>query len=274
MLSDILLVVHPGRDSRAAALAAELGARHSARVEGVCLAPLPELSPEDCFVLGHAAINAVADRMQDETGLLADQALGPVRDAMDLAGCAFDWTVADAGEPPAQTALRARLVDLVLLARPHANQGAGLVFAETLIRHGGAPCLLIPDTWDSDRPLDHAVLAWNGSRQAKRAMDDALPLLRDAKRVSLLSVGPGEGLAREHDGLIAHLRRQGVDADLAVVPEGHGGRGPALLTWCGRNAADLLVMGAFGRTPRSERWFQGATWIALTTAQLPVLMSC
>lgn len=275
MLTDILLIVRPGHDSRAvAALAARLAVRHGARVEGVCLAPLPELAPEDCFVMGRDAINAVVDRMDRETRLLADGAVGRVRSAMDAAGCAFEWTVADAGEPPAQTALRARLADLVVLVRPPPRQGDALSLAETLVRHGAAPCLLIPEAWDPNRPLDHAVLAWNGSRQAKRAMDDALPFLRDAKRVSVLTLGSAAGLAREHDGLIAHLRRQGVAADLVVAREGAGGRGPALLAWCARNAADLLVMGAFGRTPHGERWSHGATWTVLTEAQLPVLMSC
>ena len=194
-----------------------------------------------------------------------------VQTAMHKAGCPLTWTAAEPGELTAESALRCRLADLVVIGLPEVHTAA-LPLVESIVRLGGAPCLLVPETWDAARPLDHVVLAWNGSRQAKRAMDDALPLLRDAKIVSVLAIGSAEGLEGQHDALIAHLRRKGVAASMAIAPKGP--YGAAILDWCDEHQADLLAMGAFGHTPRAERWFGGTTWTVLTGARIPVLMSC
>jgi nucleotide-binding universal stress UspA family protein len=193
---------------------------------------------------------------------------------MLAAGCDFTWTIANPGELPAETALRARLADLVVMTRPETSHATMLPLAEVLIRLGGAPCLIAPEAWNPARPLEHAVVAWNGGSQAKRAMDDALPLLREAQRVSVLVVGSTSGLEDRLERLTVHLRRKGVKAALEAAPKGDSGAGRALLNWCADQQADLLVMGAFGHTPRVERWFGGATWTVLTGAHLPVLMSC
>jgi len=213
-------------------------------------------------------------RMDRATDAQAAQAEAPTRAVMLAAGCDFTWTVAGQGELPVETALRARLADLVVLTRPDVRDSTAMSLAQSLIRLGGAPCLLAPEGCDPARPLDHAVLAWNGSRQAKRAMDDALPLLREARQVSILAVGQASGLESQREGLLVHLRRKGVTATLEAAPNHGEGAGHALLAWCGERQADLLVMGAFGHTPRAERWFGGVTWTVLSSAHLPVLMSC
>jgi nucleotide-binding universal stress UspA family protein len=122
--------------------------------------------------------------------------------------------------------------------------------------------------------FDHVAVAWNGARQAKRALDDALPFLKAASRVTLLYAGPADGAHEPHGDLVEHLARKGVHADMAFVPKGEHGPAHSLLDWCAEQQVDLLVMGAFGHTPRAERWLGGTTWTVLTTARLPVLMSC
>lgn len=269
MPTDIFLIVQPGLDIRAAAgVAGELAARFGARLEGLCLMPLPELKPEDCYATGKTAIHELTLRLDQETEILAAADEAIVREAIGSIG-EFVWTVVQPGELAAATALRCRLADLVVITRPtphHTN------LAEAVLRLGGAPCLIVPETWDPRRALDHVVVAWNGSRQAKRALEDALPMLREAKTVSVLIVGPSEGCEGRHDALIAHLGRKGVAATLASAPKGPYGQ--TILDWCAEHQADLLVMGAFGHTPRTERWFGGTTWTALTGARIPVLMSC
>jgi nucleotide-binding universal stress UspA family protein len=274
-LTDILLPLKPGRDERAAAgVAARLARRHGARVRGLCLTPLPALQPEDCYAYGRDAIHEVLDHVDKDVEAHRTEVERPFRSAMAEAGCEHSWSVTAPGELAAETALRARLTDLVVLTRPWSKDGTDLPFAECMIRLSGAPCLVTPSAPDAPASFDHVVVAWNGSRQAKRALDDALPFLKAATRVTILYAGHVDGAHEPHADLVEHLARKGVHASPALVAKGEHGPAHALLDWCGEHGADLLVMGAFGHTPRAERWFGGTTWTVLTAARLPVLMSC
>jgi nucleotide-binding universal stress UspA family protein len=274
-LTDILLPLKPGRDERAAmAIAARLGRRHGARVRGLCLTPLPSMEPEDCYAFGADAIHEVLEHVDEDVRIHRSEVERPFHAAMSDAGCEHSWSVTAPGELAAETALRARVTDLVVLTRPWSKDGTDLPFAECIIRLSGAPCLMAPPSPDATDSFDHVVVAWNGSRQAKRALDDAMPFLRTAKRVTVLYAGNVDGAHEPHTDLVEHLARKGVQATQALAAKGEHGAAHALLDWCADNQADLLVMGAFGHTPRAERWLGGATWTVLTTARLPVLMSC
>jgi len=274
-LTDILLPLKPGRDDRAAiGLAASVGRRYGASVRGLCQTPLPSLQSEDCYAFGAPAIHKVLEKIDADVEARHAEVEAPFRSAMRDAGCDSGWTVTTPGELAAETALRARTADLVVLTRPWSKDGDDLPFAECLIRLSGAPCLLVPQGAEPPASFDHVVVAWNGSRQAKHALDAALPFLKTAKTVTLLYAGHADGAQEPHADIVEHLARKGVRADLALAPKGEHGPARSLLDWCAEHQADLLVMGAFGHTPRAERWFGGTTWTVLTTARLPVLLSC
>jgi nucleotide-binding universal stress UspA family protein len=274
-LTDILLPLKPGRDERAAtAIAASLGRRHGARVRGLCLTPLPSMQPEDCYVFGASAIHRVLGRVDADVRTHRSEVERPFVAAMGAAGCEHSWSATAPGELAAETAIRSRTADLVVLTRPWSKDGADLPFAECMIRLSGAPCLLAPIGAEPPASFEHVVVAWNGSRQSKRALDDSLPFLKAAARVTLLYAGQADGAHEPHADLVEHMARKGVHATLALAPKGEHGPARSLLDWCAEHQADLLVMGAFGHTPRAERWLGGTTWTVLTTARLPVMMSC
>ena len=142
---------------------------------------------------------------------------------------------------------------------------------DQLVTAAGVPVLALPSGVSGD--LGQTVLvAWNGSREATRAVHDALPFLHAAKRVVLCAVG--DEAAASLEAAAAMLRRHGV----AVRPSPGGragrgcGRGPAR-PGCGARGADLLVMGAYGHTRLRELVFGGATRHVLRAATLPVLFS-
>lgn len=273
-ISDILLPLMPGRDERAAtAIAARVGRSLGARVCGLCLTPLPSMLSEGRYAFGASALHEVLDHVDADIRTHRSEVEGPFRSAMCEAGCEHCWSATAPGELAAETALRARMADLVVLTRPWSKDGADLPFAECMIRLSGAPCLLAPLGPDAPAAFDHVAVAWNGSREAKRALDDALPFLQAAGRVTLLSAGHDDA-HEPHTDLLEHLARKGVQASVALAAKGAHGPAHPLLDWCAEHQADLLVMGAFGHTPRAERWLGGATWTALTAARLPVLMSC
>ena len=124
------------------------------------------------------------------------------------------------------------------------------------------------------RAGERIVVAWNGRREAARATFDALPALKAASSVAVVSVGKGD--PSDNSGpvaLCAALRRHGVNCE-AVEQEGSNeSAGEVLLRCIGERKADLLVMGCYGHTRFREAILGGASRHILTNMAVPVLMS-
>jgi nucleotide-binding universal stress UspA family protein len=275
-LTDILIVLRPdGRDADALDLAASVAAGFRARLTALCVLPLPPMDTVDCYAVGAAAVSEVIERMDRETETAAKAALGPFLQVASRAGCESRWEQTAPGELAVETAMRARLSDLVVMRRPVKEDAHACRLAESFVRFGGAACLLLPHAARPPTRLDRIVIGWNASREAKRAVDDALPFLKAATSVEIVVAGePAEAPAPSASGLAERLVRQGVvQPSVTQIDQGHDGRAPALLRHCAAQNADLLVMGAFGRTPRAEQFLGGTSWTAMTTAGLPLLFS-
>ena len=139
------------------------------------------------------------------------------------------------------------------------------------------PILVVPNDGSFAEVGRHALVTWDGSREAARAVRDALPLLEAAHRVSLLAIDPLRQ-GHMHEGphtseMVAYLGRHGVNAEEMEVSSGAGGVTGDLLDWAGRIGADLLVMGAYGHSPVWEFVMGGTTQDLLERARIPVLMS-
>ena len=121
------------------------------------------------------------------------------------------------------------------------------------------------------------MVAWNDSRGSARAVSDALPLLRLAKRVVVISWNEAGAIENKTLGprleaLHRWLMWQGVSADVSVETTGIG-IAEAMLSRAADLGADLIVMGAYGHARWAERVLGGATRGLLTSMTIPVLMS-
>jgi nucleotide-binding universal stress UspA family protein len=171
-----------------------------------------------------------------------------------------------------QVAVRARSFDLVILPIPDLVDRE--VLAADLIFGSGRPVLLLPDD-SGTHPWDRIVVGWDGGRAAARALGDALPLLREARDVRLVTVA-GEKPLGEGPGLEAvrtHLERHGVIAKAGEVDADGSDAGMTLLRHASEVGADLLVAGAFGHSRMRQFILGGATRSMITAATLPVLLS-
>jgi nucleotide-binding universal stress UspA family protein len=188
----------------------------------------------------------------------------------------------ETGTAAALVARHARFFDLVVLGRsdrvvhePHSNT------IEETLAHSGRPVLLAPAEAPSGIGYVVAV-AWNGSPQAVRALTAALPFLKKANAVSLITTGITTGITARITtddadaggrSILDYLAWHGVDAQPRKVAGGSGRHGGRVLLDAAREAgADLLVMGAYGRAPWREQLFGGATRDALATMPLPLLL--
>jgi nucleotide-binding universal stress UspA family protein len=169
-----------------------------------------------------------------------------------------------------------RSADAVIVGRPNTKDidfSDEHVF-EAALFHSGRPTLILPDTVAG--PIgDDIAIAWKDCREAARAVNDALPLLVNAKRVRLIAVRGAEdesffgqpAMERMVSLLVAH----GAPVVAQAVQAGRDGAGAALLD--AARGADLLVMGAYGHWRMAEMLFGGMTRQLLHEAPLPLFMS-
>ena len=145
--------------------------------------------------------------------------------------------------------------------------------AAHVLLHGARPVLAIPGA-STARPGVDTLVGWDGSVQACRAIDGAMPFLRAAGQVTVLSLGEGdEGWDRgAADRCVAFLRRHGVVATPVQQPGGHR-TGEALLDAAFAAGSGLLVIGAYGHARLREQILGGVSATVLRAMRFPVLLA-
>jgi nucleotide-binding universal stress UspA family protein len=173
-------------------------------------------------------------------------------------------------------AQRARTRDLCIvpLAGPYDGQ---MEVVEAVLFNSGRPVLVFRAGEASLSPLAPAtvVVAWDGSRCAARAMADALPILKLARQVRILTVLDEKPSAAAGVGADAlrHLAAHGIAAQLDEVAAAGRRIGEVLDAYLGQLQPDLLVMGGYGHTRLREIVLGGATEHALYHLKSPLFMS-
>jgi len=149
--------------------------------------------------------------------------------------------------------------------------------AEAVLFGSGRPVLIYPDAPEiaPAETFERVSVAWDGGTRAARAVADAMPVLERASEVRIF-VALGEkpparsGVASD---LVRHLRTHGVEAKLEEKPSAGQPIGELLFDHVRSTSADLLVMGAYGRTRLSEFVLGGATEAILSAPPCPALLS-
>ncbi len=197
--------------------------------------------------------------------------------AAGRAGCAFEWR-APAGSAIDAATLHARHADLIVVSQEDPDDEDSYIardFVEDLIMEGGRPVIVLPCASRISSFGQNVVIAWDGSREAARAIADALPILKRARFVTISTVEKhpdSEGPAGID--VSAYLERHGVRAGFASTPRLSGvTTGATLLEQSSTLHADLLVMGAYAHARALERVVGGVTRTVLETMTVPVLMS-
>lgn len=144
-----------------------------------------------------------------------------------------------------------------------------------LILEGGRPVLIVPKSGDLGEFGHDVLVAWNGSREAARAVYDALPFLTHARKVEVFELSDedrrGEHLSAAD--LVNSLKHHGVKASDASEPLDNYDVGAYFLDRAEKQNFDMLVMGGYGHSRLTEFVLGGATRHVLMEATIPVLMS-
>src|ERR1700722_19102800 len=246
-----------------------------------------------------ARLGGIAVAYDDVPVVLGDDASGQwvggieelrreIADAVKAATAKFDAAARSAGLRAQSRALStvfwdaghafgrvARRFDLAVVrqAEPKSGRSDNLIIQAALF-DSGRPVLVVPRTQKERAQFDRVMICWDGSRGAARAVADALPFLRRAKAIDVVTIGDrsesdGTSGADMVDPLEGHglkATENGIRAPDADVPH-------AILSHAADSSANLVVMGGYGHSRFREFVLGGATRGILADMATPTLMS-
>jgi nucleotide-binding universal stress UspA family protein len=215
--------------------------------------------------LHQAATAALAEQVRHVEARLARETV-----QHDVRGSQAFWST-----PAEVLAAYAHDADLIVLeARRPLDEPGRHLFAGALIG-SGRPVLLVPAN-DAPHALGRVLVAWKDSREAARALHDAMPLLQAATRVDVLIVDREGSTPDNGDSdalLMEHLRRHDIQARLLHQPRTGASTGETIAAHALQMHADLIVSGGYGRSRALEQVFGGVTRFLLEHATVPVFFS-
>jgi nucleotide-binding universal stress UspA family protein len=167
-----------------------------------------------------------------------------------------------------------RVFDLIVLGRPGKEpQSPRMAPLESALFESGKPVLIIPR--GSVPPVigRNVLVAWNGSTEQAHTHAFAMPFLREAEKVTVLTVEGGTTPGPSGEMAALHLVRNGVKATTLTVAPGSRSTGEVILEQAASLGCDLLVKGAYTQSRLRQMIFGGATRHILANASLPILMA-
>ncbi len=257
----------PPRLDSALALAGD----HNASLVGLYVRPRVEV-PANVQAYIDAEILAANERAaREQAGRIETM----FRERCEKAGVSHEWRC-EIGDRHEIVTIHARHADIAVLGQTPPEESDSLVFAhlpEDVALGSGRPVIVVPYAGVHTTIGRRVLVAWNGSREAVRAVYDALPILERAERVIVLSVNPGEMRHIPGADITAQLARHGVKAEASETASEALGVGDVLLSRAVDLGVDLIVMGAYGHS-RAREWIAGgATRHLLAHMTVPVLFS-
>ncbi|HEX9470189.1 MAG TPA: universal stress protein [Bradyrhizobium sp.] len=231
----------------------------------------------DYYVIGEKAIRSsrASERAADEI------ATSHVRRRFEEMSAKRDlraeFRVIRRGGPDEDLILGSLHSDLVVIGQRELHELPGYLSPEKLLLASGAPILVVPSGWKSEPIGKNILVAWNASREARRAVADALPFLVAARSVTLLVVDPDKRGARhgEEPGadIALYLARHGASVEVEQVSSRGSAVADIILSHAAAHGADLIVIGAYSHARSAEMVFGGVTRTLLKESPVPVLMS-
>ncbi|HYM31511.1 MAG TPA: universal stress protein [Candidatus Cybelea sp.] len=282
-LKDILVHLDASaRGTQRLALACDLAGRHSAHLIAVYVIEMP--SP--ALFLGDPSgyvdprfIEEIMSKARDAGMRDALRVEKEFRERLRRDGIEGEWRLVE-GIPAEIVALHARYADLAIVGQHDSSAGSAAgdwqIPAATLLS-SGRPMLVVPYAGEFPVIGQSVLVAWKSTREAARAVNDALPLLQQAGTVTVLAINPERGIGGDGEvpaaDIAVHLARHGVKVTARHTLARDISEGEVLLNMAEDMGADLIVAGGYGHSRMRELAFGGVTRTLLTTMTVPVLLS-
>jgi nucleotide-binding universal stress UspA family protein len=273
---DILIVIEnatavPQRLAPAAAIATRCGAR----LTGFFASGFPVTAAYGDVSGWEQLVDAYLEAQRRE----AAAAGAAFRQALTKDKLAGDWIFRESDETGSAIA-EAALYDLVVVGQPNPDArltGAIGLRPEEIVLSCGRPVLVVPYAGEFPDVGREILVAWNGRREATRALHDAMFLLPEAESVTLIEIDPpapgAAAPAASAAQVAAALTRRGIAAKAQTDTAGDIGVSDLLLSRAADLDADLIVMGAYGHSRMREFVLGGVSRDIFRHMTVPVLMS-
>jgi nucleotide-binding universal stress UspA family protein len=274
MIRDVVLALRVDADRDVARdYALSVAAAFNAHIAAIGFAYDPIVPPVE---MGYIGAFDLIDAQREEYNKAAMAAISRFEEAARLAAVSFETRLVKATIPGAGIVFGsiARSFDLsvVCQARPDASREDLLI--EGALFESGRPVLVVPYIWQRGLRLERVTACWDGSSNAARAINDAMPFLARAKSVDVVTVRENDK-ATEIPGLdiVHHLAHHGLKVDLRTIIRSDIDVANAILSDAADRDTDLLVMGGYGHSRLREFVLGGATRGILASMTVPTLMS-
>jgi nucleotide-binding universal stress UspA family protein len=252
-------------------LAARLAERFDALLIGVTASVLPPYPAEGFYFV-------TKDFVEKERHDIAEthkQAEAAFRESIGASASKAQWR-SGIELPETFVVSEARSADIVVVGRGAQGRevGRALDAGATVLRIG-RPVLIVPPGVD-DLRLERVVVGWKDTREARRALGDALPLLCKANAVTVVEVCDDglEGQGRRHvEDVAAYLGKHRITVASALASTVKGGIAADLIRIANAEGGDLVVTGAYGHSRLGEWFFGGVTRDLLASSPICCLMS-
>lgn len=253
-------------------LAGELAERCHAGVLGIAACPPVQ-------IVGGEGYFSAESFEQDRTELAKEmkEAEAQFRDALQSRAAALEWrSTTNYASLSGYLAHEARSVDLVMtgIASGDLFDASRALNTSDLVMQAGRPVLLVPTVVERLK-LERAVVGWKDTRETRRAISDALPLLKVATEVTIVEIASEQGMAaaREHLGdVVGWLKRHGIESTPMVATSSRDDA-TELYAIARDKGADVIVAGAYGHSRLREWALGGVTRDLLLRADRCTLVS-
>jgi nucleotide-binding universal stress UspA family protein len=252
-------------------LAAQMADRFASTLIGISACVLPPYPAEGGYFVTE---EFVCQERQDIQAAL-ERTEASFRAAAGLNESKLEWRSA-IDLPETFIVSQARSADLVIVGRaPRPMDICRSLDPGALVLRAGRPMLVVPPGIDRLK-AERILIGWKDSREARRALQDSLPLLHEAKSVAIVEVCDDsmEALARQHVEDVAHyLRRHRIAVGSATAGAAKHGIADRLIDLARVEGADLIVAGAYGHSRLGEWIFGGVTRELLASSPVCCFMS-
>ncbi|MBL7003625.1 MAG: universal stress protein [Gammaproteobacteria bacterium] len=270
---DILVYLDDGAsNAERIKTALSLAAHHNARLTAVTL---DNLQPKHLKITDAKAIEMIskqdAQKRMDDFNLLAEKK--GIESACKI-------ITNENNSCARRLAQFARNFDIIILrqARPKSRNHALMEdIAEQVLLLSGRPVFFMPYIGAHRIPCQKAIIAWDGTPAATRAVHDTLPILQCIGDVVILCVREGKKKTAKGellaDDLSAHLKRHNIDARVKRINAGTFDVPTVILNVIAESDSDLIIMGGYGTPSLRQKIFGGVTSTLLANMTIPVVMS-
>jgi nucleotide-binding universal stress UspA family protein len=275
MIKDIVLALGIGSSRDAARdYAISVAGAFNAHLAAIGFAYEPTMPPMDTV---SAVPFDILDAERETSRKAASDAIDRFEEAARRAAVPAESRLVEASDSGATKIFGsiARAFDLSVVGQAEPKAVRDDLMIEGALFDSGRPVMVVPYIQRAGLKLDRVMACWDGSRNAARAINDAMPFLTRAKAIDVVTIDAGKDEAGEIRGVdvAQHLARHGLNVELRRINAGDVDVANVILSDAADRDADFIVMGGYGHSRLREFVLGGATRGMLASMTVPTLMS-